>query len=70
MHWITIILFWNRLEIQKDENGALKEALDSTLRAKDEDMKIYQAMVEQTKYIYLEGLKHIKQTSESKSSIN
>ena len=52
----------NRLEIQKDENNALKEALDSTLKAKDDDMRIYQEMIEQTKYIYLQGLKQVKQT--------
>ena len=66
-NYIDFLYLGNRLEIQKDENDALKEALDSTLKAKDEDMKIYQEMVEQTKFIYLQGLKQIKQTSSSQS---
>eukprot|EP00795_Rhopilema_esculentum_P014302 gene14302-5339_t len=54
-----------RLEIQIDENEAIKDALESTLRAKNEDLKIYQEMAEQTKYIYLQGLKQIKQAASS-----
>jgi len=59
-----IEMLQTKLEIQKDENDALKEALSSTLKAKDDDMKIYQEMVEQTKHIYLQGLKQIKQGPE------
>ncbi|XP_048578258.1 coiled-coil domain-containing protein 13 [Nematostella vectensis] len=52
-----------RLEIQTDENDALKEALQSTLRSKEEDMKYYQDMMEQTKKIFLQGLRQFRQGS-------
>ncbi|EDO27094.1 predicted protein, partial [Nematostella vectensis] len=51
------------LEIQTDENDALKEALQSTLRSKEEDMKYYQDMMEQTKKIFLQGLRQFRQGS-------
>lgn len=53
----------HRLEIQKDENDALKEALNSTLKAKEEDLKYYQDMMEQTKKIFLQGLRQFRQGS-------
>lgn len=52
-----------RLAIQTDENDALKEALNSTLRAKEEDLKYYQEMIEQTKKIFLQGLRQFRQNS-------
>eukprot|EP00794_Sanderia_malayensis_P003006 gene3006-3464_t len=52
-----------RLEIQADENDALKEALNSTLQAKYDDVKLYQEMVEQTKQIFIQGMKQFKQTA-------
>ncbi|XP_031572730.1 coiled-coil domain-containing protein 13-like [Actinia tenebrosa] len=51
------------LEIQKDENDDLKEALNSTLKAKEEDLKYYQDMMEQTKKIFLQGLRQFRQGS-------
>ena len=45
-----------RLAIQKDENDALKEALESTLEGKKEDFQYYQNIVEQTKTVFLHGL--------------
>ena len=57
------MLIFFRLEIQKDENDALKEALSSTLRAKEEDLKFYQEMMEQTKKVFLQGLRQFRQNS-------
>ncbi len=55
--------FYFRLEIQADENDALKEALNSTLKAKNDDIRIYQEMSEQTKIIFIQGMKQLKQTT-------
>jgi hypothetical protein len=52
-----------RLAIQKDENDALKEALESTLDGKKEDFQYYQDIVEQTKRVFLQGLHQYRQTS-------
>ncbi|XP_068720551.1 coiled-coil domain-containing protein 13-like [Montipora capricornis] len=52
-----------RLAIQTDENDALKEALNSTLKAKEEDLKYYQEMIDQTKKIFLQGLRQFRQNS-------
>ena len=52
-----------RLAIQTDENDALKEALNSTLKAKEEDLKFYQEMMDQTKKIFLQGLRQFRQNS-------
>lgn len=48
------------LELQKDQNEALKAALESTLKAKEEDLKLYNDMVEQTKLVFLQGLRQIR----------
>ncbi|XP_068716085.1 coiled-coil domain-containing protein 13-like [Montipora foliosa] len=52
-----------RLAIQTDENDALKEALNSTLKAKEEDLKYYQEMIDQMKKIFLQGLRQFRQNS-------
>jgi hypothetical protein len=52
-----------RLAIQKDDNDALKEALESTLEGKKEDFQYYQDIVEQTKRVFLQGLHQYRQTS-------
>ena len=52
-----------RLAIQTDENDALKEALSSTLKSKEEDLKFYQEMMDQTKKIFLQGLRQFRQNS-------
>ena len=52
-----------RLDIQTDENLALKEALNSTLKAKEEDLRLYQELVEQTKKVFLQGLRQFRQNS-------
>ena len=54
------------MTIQKDENDALKEALDATLQGKKEDFMFYQDIVEQTKQIFLQGLHQYRQTSAPK----
>ena len=56
-------LSFYRLAIQTDENDALKEALNSTLKAKEEDLKFYQEMMDQTKKIFLQGLRQFRQNS-------
>ena len=48
------------LALQRDENEALKAALESTLQAKEEDLKLYNEMIEQTKLVFLQGLRQIK----------
>lgn len=53
------------LSIQRDENEALKAALESTLRAKEEDLKLYNDMIEQTKLVFLQGLRQIKSQKQS-----
>ena len=59
----TFSNIFTRLAIQTDENDALKEALNSTLKAKEEDLKFYQEMMDQTKKIFLQGLRQFRQNS-------
>ena len=49
--------------IQKDENAALKAALQSTLKAKEDDLKFYNQMLAETKTIFLQGLRQYRDTS-------
>ena len=61
---LSMVAFcFHRLAIQTDENDALKEALSSTLKAKEEDLKFYQEMMDQTKKIFLQGLRQFRQNS-------
>ncbi|XP_060576015.1 coiled-coil domain-containing protein 13-like isoform X2 [Ruditapes philippinarum] len=50
------------LEIQRDENEALKAALQTTLKSKEEDMRIYSDTIEETKKVFLQALRQYKQT--------
>ncbi|XP_078582094.1 coiled-coil domain-containing protein 13-like [Branchiostoma floridae x Branchiostoma japonicum] len=50
-----------QLSIQQDENEALKAALQSTLKAKEEDLKFYRTIMDQTKQIFLQGLREHRQ---------
>ncbi|XP_071788912.1 coiled-coil domain-containing protein 13-like [Asterias amurensis] len=52
-----------RLGIQMDENNALKSAVKSTLKAKEEDLKLYHEMMRQTKEVFLQGLRQFKQSN-------
>ena len=58
-----VVFSHRRLAIQTDEIDALKEALSSTLKAKEEDLKFYQEMMDQTKKIFLQGLRQFRQNS-------
>lgn len=49
------------LEIQRDENDALKAALQSTLQSKQEDNKLYHQMMEETKAVFLHSLRLFRQ---------
>ncbi|KAK3106358.1 hypothetical protein FSP39_018431 [Pinctada imbricata] len=49
------------LELQKDENEALKAALQSTLKAKEQDMKMFTELMEETKRVFLQALRQYKQ---------
>ncbi|KAK3731392.1 hypothetical protein RRG08_028396 [Elysia crispata] len=49
-----------KLEIQMDETAALKAALQRTVKAKDEDMKIYSSTLDQTKQVFLQALRQMK----------
>ncbi|ESO96414.1 hypothetical protein LOTGIDRAFT_159823 [Lottia gigantea] len=51
------------LEIQKDENEALKSALQSTLNAKQEDLRIYSQTMDETKKVFLQALRQFKQSA-------
>jgi len=53
------------LAIQRDENEALKAALQSTLRAKEEDLRLYNEIMEETKQVFLQGLRQRRQQSGS-----
>ncbi|XP_078085774.1 coiled-coil domain-containing protein 13 [Mustelus asterias] len=46
-----------RLAIQMDENEALKTALQSTLKAKEEDLKLYHDTMGQVKQVFLQALR-------------
>ncbi|XP_022326302.2 coiled-coil domain-containing protein 13-like isoform X1 [Crassostrea virginica] len=52
------------LEIQMDENEALKAALQSTLKAKEEDMRMFSEMMEETKHVFLQALRQYKQNAQ------
>ncbi|XP_006817220.1 coiled-coil domain-containing protein 13-like, partial [Saccoglossus kowalevskii] len=54
-----------RLAIQMDENDALKAALQSTMNAKEDDLKLYHEMMDQTRQVFLQGLRHFKQQNTS-----
>ncbi|RUS82327.1 hypothetical protein EGW08_009917 [Elysia chlorotica] len=49
-----------KLEIQMDETVALKAALQRTVQAKDEDMRIYSTTLDQTKQVFLQALRQMK----------
>ncbi|XP_029444186.1 coiled-coil domain-containing protein 13 isoform X2 [Rhinatrema bivittatum] len=53
--------FKTRLSIQLDETESLKAALKSTLKTKEEDLKLYHQMMEQVKMIFLQALRQHKQ---------
>ncbi|XP_048376229.2 coiled-coil domain-containing protein 13 isoform X2 [Stegostoma tigrinum] len=50
-----------RLAIQMDENEALKTALQSTLKAKEEDLKLYHDTMGQVKHVFLQALRQHKE---------
>ncbi|KAM6374402.1 LOW QUALITY PROTEIN: coiled-coil domain-containing protein 13 [Alca torda] len=50
-----------RLVIQLDENEALKAALETTVRKKEEDFKLYQDTMDQVKDIFLQAIQQQKQ---------
>ncbi|XP_051871411.1 coiled-coil domain-containing protein 13 [Pristis pectinata] len=50
-----------RLTIQLDENEALKTGLQSTLKAKEEDLKLYHDMLSQVKQVFLQALRQHKE---------
>nr|XP_018667998.1 coiled-coil domain-containing protein 13-like isoform X3 [Ciona intestinalis] len=47
-----------QLLIQQDENHALKETLQSTLRHKHDDVTMYQELIQQTKQVFLDALRN------------
>ena len=53
-----------QLEIQRDENEALKAALQRTLRAKEDDLKLYNSMIDDTKTIFLQGIRQYRQSKQ------
>ncbi|XP_078731968.1 coiled-coil domain-containing protein 13 [Lampetra fluviatilis] len=57
-----------QLAIQQDENEALKMALQSTLHAKEEDLRLYNQMMEQSKEIFLQALWQERQQAGGRGS--
>ena len=55
------VLLLCSIEILYDENRALKEALENALKCKDEDVQLYMNMMEETKRIFLDGLRQVRQ---------
>lgn len=53
-----------RLETLQDENEALRRTLETTLDAKRQDLTLLQEMIEQTKGIFLKGIKELKAASD------
>jgi len=53
----------SRLDIQRDENEALKVALQSTLTAKEDDIKMYMDMIEETKNVFIQGMQRVRKNS-------
>ena len=53
-----------QLEIQRDENEALKAALQRTLRAKQDDLALYDQMSDDTKTIFLQGIRQYRQSKQ------
>lgn len=56
----------SRLDIQKDENEALKVALQSTVQAKEEDLRRYMDMFAETKKIFLHGIQRVRSANRSR----
>ncbi|XP_052092263.1 coiled-coil domain-containing protein 13-like [Mytilus californianus] len=52
------------LEIQKDEIDSLKGTLKNTLKAKEEDLRMYSQMMEETKTVFLQALKQFKENDQ------
>ena len=48
-----------------DENHALKAALQSSMKAKEEDLKLYHEMMNQTRQVFLQGLRQYKQANQA-----
>ncbi|XP_071103198.1 coiled-coil domain-containing protein 13-like [Haliotis cracherodii] len=55
------------LDIQRDENEALKAALQSTLKAKEEDLKLYSDTMDETKKVFLQALRQFKHNANTSS---
>ena len=52
-----------RLDIQRDENEALKVALQSTLKAKEDDIRMYMDMMEETKKVFIQGIQQVRKNN-------
>lgn len=52
------------LEIQKDEIDSLKATLKNTLKAKEEDLRTYAQMMEETKTVFLQALKQFRENEQ------
>jgi len=52
-----------RLDIQRDENEALKVALQTTLTAKEDDIRMCMDMMEEAKKAFIQGIQHVRRNS-------
>jgi len=61
--FVCVIIVVFRLDIQRDENEALKVALQSTLKAKEDDIKTYMDMMADTKAVFIRGIQQVRMNS-------
>ena len=57
---VTVLCLQYRLDIQRDENEALKIALQTTLAAKEDDIRMYIDMMEEAKKAFIQGIHHVQ----------
>ena len=58
----VVIMCCFSVEIQKDEIDALKAALQRTLQAKQDDLNLYSQTIDETKQVFLQALRQLKQS--------
>ena len=58
-----VMCLQHRLDIQRDENEALKVALQTTLTAKEDDIRMCMDMMEEAKKAFIQGIQHVRRNS-------
>jgi len=52
-----------RLDIQRDENEVLKITLQTMSRNKEDDIKMYEDLVEQNKNVFMQAMQQVRENS-------